>query len=68
VIQRVEPGSRAAVKKYYEPTALLFIEDWDSTPADQRRYFIHTHFGTAQRYAERVYTNRMRWVISQREI
>lgn len=43
VVQRVEQGSRGALKKYYEPTALLFIEDWDSTPADQRRYFIHTH-------------------------
>jgi len=43
VIQRVEQGSRGSVKKYYEPTALLFIEDWDSTPDDQRRYFIHTH-------------------------
>ncbi len=43
VIQRVEKGSRGAVKKYYEPTALLFIEDWDSTPPEQRRYFIHTH-------------------------
>ncbi|HIH88943.1 TPA: winged helix-turn-helix transcriptional regulator [Candidatus Bathyarchaeota archaeon] len=42
-IQRMEPGARGAVKKYYEPTALLFIEDWDSTPPDQRRYFIHTH-------------------------
>jgi len=43
VIQRVEQGSRGAVKKYYEPTALLFIEDWGCTPADQRRYFIHMH-------------------------
>jgi DNA-binding transcriptional ArsR family regulator len=43
VVQRVEQGSRGAVKKYYEPTALLFIEDWGCTPADQRRYFIHTH-------------------------
>ncbi len=42
-VQRTEQGSRGAVKKYYEPTALLFIEDWDSTPPDQRRYFIHTH-------------------------
>lgn len=43
VVQRVEQGSRGAMKKYYEPTALLFIEDWECTPADQRRYFIHTH-------------------------
>jgi DNA-binding transcriptional ArsR family regulator len=43
VVQRVEQGSRGAQKKYYEPTALLFIEDWDSTPPEQRRYFIHTH-------------------------
>jgi DNA-binding transcriptional ArsR family regulator len=42
-VQRTEQGSRGAVKKYYEPTALLFIEDWDSTPPEQRRYFIHTH-------------------------
>jgi len=42
-VQRVEQGSRGAHKKYYEPTALIFIEDWDSTPPDQRRYFIHTH-------------------------
>ena len=42
-IQRVEPGARGAVKKYYEPTALLFVEDWDSTPPTQRRYFIHAH-------------------------
>ncbi len=42
-IQRVEAGARGAKKKYYEPTALLFVEDWDSTPPDQRRYFIHAH-------------------------
>jgi predicted transcriptional regulator len=42
-IQRIEPGARGAVKKFYEPSSLLFIEDWDSTPLDQRRYFIHTH-------------------------
>ncbi len=42
-VQRVEQGSRGVTKKYYEPTALLFVEDWDSTPPDQRRYFIHTH-------------------------
>jgi ArsR family transcriptional regulator, arsenate/arsenite/antimonite-responsive transcriptional repressor len=42
-VQRTEQGSRGAVKKYYESTTLLFIEDWDSTPPEQRRYFIHTH-------------------------
>ena len=42
-VQRIEPGARGAVKKYYEPKTLLLIEDWDSTPQDQRRYFIHAH-------------------------
>jgi len=42
-IQRVEAGVRGAKKKYYEPTALLFVEDWYSTPPDRRRYFIHAH-------------------------
>jgi len=42
-INHTEVGSYGILQKYYEPTAKLFIEDWDSTPAELRRYFIHAH-------------------------
>ncbi len=38
-----EVGLHGILQKFYEPTARLFIEDWDSTPREQRRYFVHSH-------------------------
>jgi len=40
---RAEIGPHGILEKYYEPTAKLFIEDWEKTPLDQRRYFVHSH-------------------------
>jgi len=31
------------LEKYYDPTASLFLEDWERIPADLRRYFVHSH-------------------------
>lgn len=42
-INRTEIGSHGILEKYYEPTAKLFIEDWEKIPSDLRRYFIHSH-------------------------
>jgi len=42
-INRAEVGSHGILEKYYEPTAKLFIEDWEKVPSDLRRYFIHSH-------------------------
>ncbi|MDH5691452.1 MAG: winged helix-turn-helix domain-containing protein, partial [Candidatus Bathyarchaeota archaeon] len=42
-IRSTEVGSHGILEKYYEPTAKLFIEDWENIPTDLRRHFIHTH-------------------------
>jgi DNA-binding transcriptional ArsR family regulator len=42
-INRSEVGPYGILQKYYEPTARLFIEDWDSIPPELHRYFIHAH-------------------------
>jgi len=42
-VKRAEIGSHGILEKYYEPTAKLFIEDWEKIPPDLRRYFIHSH-------------------------
>jgi len=42
-IRRAEVGSHGILEKYYEPTAKLFIEDWENIPPDLRRYFVHSH-------------------------
>ncbi len=42
-VSHSEVGPYGILQKYYEPTARLFIEDWDSTPPELRRYFIHAH-------------------------
>jgi len=41
-VKRTEIGPHGIVEKYYEPTAQLFIEDWEKIPPDLRRYFIHS--------------------------
>ena len=38
-----EVSPHGILQKYYAPTAKLFIEDWDSTPSEQRRYYVHSH-------------------------
>ena len=42
-IKRSEIGSHGILEKFYEPTAKLFIEDWERIPPDLRRYFVHSH-------------------------
>jgi len=42
-IKLSEVGPHGILEKYYEPTAKLFIEDWEMTPLDLRRYFVHNH-------------------------
>jgi DNA-binding transcriptional ArsR family regulator len=46
-IERTKVGSYGIVEKFYEPTAKLFIEDWEKVPPEQRRYFLF-------RYVERL--------------
>ncbi len=42
-VSRSEVGPYGILQKYYEPTARLFLEDWDSIPPELHRYFIHAH-------------------------
>jgi len=42
-IKEAKVGSHGILEKYYEPTAKLFIEDWEKIPLDLRRYFVHSH-------------------------
>jgi predicted transcriptional regulator len=42
-IKEAKVGSHGILEKYYEPTAKLFIEDWEKIPPDLRRYFVHSH-------------------------
>jgi len=41
-------GPHGTLEKHYEPTARLFIEDWDKIPPDLRRYFVHSHMERLQ--------------------
>lgn len=43
VMKHTEVGPHGILEKYYEPTAKLFIEDWEKIPQELRRYFIHSH-------------------------
>jgi DNA-binding transcriptional ArsR family regulator len=43
VVKQAKIGPHGILEKYYEPTARLFIEDWDKIPPDLRRYFVHSH-------------------------
>jgi predicted transcriptional regulator len=42
-ISHTKVGSHGILEKYYEPTATLFLEDFESTPPELQRYFIHGH-------------------------
>lgn len=42
-IKRTEIGSHGILEKYYEPSAKLFIEDWQAIPLELKRYFLHGH-------------------------
>ena len=42
-IGRSEVGAYGIVEKYYEPTANLFIEDFDKTPPHLQKYFLQFH-------------------------
>jgi predicted transcriptional regulator len=42
-IKETKIGPHGILEKYYEPTAKLFIEDWDKIPSDLKRYFVHSH-------------------------
>jgi len=46
-IGRTKVGSYGILEKFYEPTAKLFIEDWEKVPPELRRYFLF-------RYVERL--------------
>jgi len=36
-------GTYGILEKYYEPTYILFLEDFDKIPPELQRYFIHGH-------------------------
>jgi len=42
-ISSTEVGPHGILEKYYEPTSMLFLEDFERTPPDLRRYFVHGH-------------------------
>jgi len=46
-IGHTKVGSYGILEKFYEPTAKLFIEDWEKVPPELRRYFLF-------RYVERL--------------
>jgi len=37
------PGSHGILEKYYEPVALVFIEDYKHIPEDLKKYFLSIH-------------------------
>ncbi len=43
IIGRSEVGEYGIVEKYYEPTANLFLEDFEKTPLKLQKYFLHTN-------------------------
>jgi len=42
-IKRAEPGPHGIVEKYYEPVALVFIEDYSKISKEERKYFLNIH-------------------------
>jgi len=38
-----KPGSHGILEKYYEPTAVLFVEDYDRVPEELRKDFLNIH-------------------------
>ena len=38
-----KPGSHGILERYYEPTAILFIEDYKKVPKDLRKDFLNLH-------------------------
>ncbi len=42
-IKLAKPGSHGILEKYYEPVALVFIEDYDHIPEEQKKYFLSIH-------------------------
>ena len=43
VVESTEIESHGIRQKFYSPSARLFIEDWEATPPEQRRYFVLSH-------------------------
>jgi len=43
VIESTKIESHGISQKFYSPSARLFIEDWEATPLEQRRYFVLSH-------------------------
>lgn len=42
-VKYAKTGPYGILEKYYEPTAKLFVEDWERIPVELRRYFVHSH-------------------------
>lgn len=42
-IKLAKPGSHGILEKYYEPVAVLFIEDHNRIPSDLQNYFLYVH-------------------------
>lgn len=42
-VESTKIESHGIRQKFYAPTARLFIEDWNATPLEQRRYFVLSH-------------------------
>ena len=43
IVESTEIESHGIRQKFYAPSARLFIEDWEATPLEQRRYFVLSH-------------------------
>ncbi len=42
-IKVAKPGSHGILEKYYEPVALVFVENYDKIPKQLKKYFINIH-------------------------
>jgi len=42
-IKWAKPGSHGILEKYYEPVALVFIEDYKQIPEELKKYFLSIH-------------------------
>ncbi|OGD58971.1 hypothetical protein A3K78_06390 [Candidatus Bathyarchaeota archaeon RBG_13_52_12] len=42
-VESTKVESHGIRQKFYASTARLFIEDWDATPLEQRRYYVLSH-------------------------
>jgi len=42
-IKWAKPGSHGILEKYYEPVALVFIEDYKKIPEELKKYFLYIH-------------------------